>query len=397
MRVLIVKMSAMGDIIHSLPVAALLKRSLPGLELDWLVEPLGLPLLQGNSAVDNVCVFEKKKWWQQLRSVSGMPATAGEFNQFISTLRSRKYDAAIDLQGLLKSSLLSYFSGAPLRFGFKGTREGAEHLLTHKLEVGDYFGNSEHVVDLNLRLGEFAASTMIKMLSESSGIKGGASALRDSSQESSLVVPPSIYRNEIEFPLPAVTAAERQDLLTKLGSLGLFGSGMNASGSAELEKCIVFIPGTTWVTKIWPTDKWSKLAKLCLEAGFKILLVGGPGERDMNDQIQRSLGDQSVFNLTGQTSIKELQLLFSLVPLVVAADTGPMHLAAAVGSPKILGIFGSTPEKRNGPYGKQNRTINLKLECQPCFEKKCPLGTIACLVDLGPELVFASLMDLHRG
>lgn len=384
-------MSAMGDIIHSLPVAARLRKLLPGVELDWAVEPLGLPLLQGNPAVDKVLVFEKKKWWQQLRSVSGLPATAGEFSAFVGALRARNYDAAIDLQGLLKSSLLAYFSGAPLRFGFKGTREGAEHLLTHRLDVGDYFGNTDHVVDLNLRLADFAATTLLNLVSQKSGIgesakldpESGASqgikTAADSLDPINALKPNPIYIDvEAFFPLPTVPESELKEIRSRLV----------AQSASSPGKDLIFIPGTTWQTKIWPAEKWIELGKLCQAQGWRIVLLGGPAEQEMNTSIAAGIGELGAVNLTGHTSVRQLIALFHEIPLVIGADTGPMHLAAAVPGCRVLAVFGSTPMRRNGPYGQRNRGINLNLDCQPCFQKKCPLGTIACLVDLSAEQVF---------
>lgn len=387
-------MSALGDIIHSLPVAAHLKRLLPELELDWLVEPLGLPLLQGNPAVDKVLVFEKKKWWQQLRSVSGLPATAGEFSKLVGEMRSRRYDAAIDLQGLLKSSLLAFASGAPLRFGFRGTREGAEHLLTHRLDVGDYFGDTDHVVDLNLRLADYAATTLLKLVSHKDGIGGNTNAAEAPvpAPENSLTLtedlikvpgPNPIYMNaDGLFPLPENSSEEMLEIQSKLSS------------EHRETKQVIFIPGTTWQTKIWPADKWIQLGQKCVQSGWRVILVGGPTELSMNESIATGIGARHTLNLTGTTSIRDLLALFRQVPIVVGADTGPMHLAAAVPSCKVLGVFGSTPMRRNGPYGSLNKGINLNLDCQPCFEKKCPLGTIACLKELDPELVYKAFCQL---
>ncbi|OQR42393.1 hypothetical protein BW261_26045, partial [Klebsiella aerogenes] len=106
-------------------------------------------------------VFPKKKWTKQLRSVSAWGATAAEARSFLGSLKEPQFDAALDFQGLLKSSVLGALSGANLRFGFKGTREGAEKLLTNALDVGDYFGNDTHVVELNLRLADFASRTLL--------------------------------------------------------------------------------------------------------------------------------------------------------------------------------------------------------------------------------------------
>jgi ADP-heptose:LPS heptosyltransferase len=113
----------------------------------------------------------------------------------------------------------------------------------------------------------------------------------------------------------------------------------------------------------------------------------------MNNRIASGFGDRMI-NLTGKTEIKDLLALFQMTDIVVGADTGPLHLAAAVGKSKVLGIFGSTPVKRNGPYGANSATLSLNLECQPCFQKECPLGTLACLHELSPNVAFEQVMRL---
>jgi len=172
---------------------------------------------------------------------------------------------------------------------------------------------------------------------------------------------------------------------------------MHRLGGASQAGTVVLVPGTTWESKIWPLENWLRLSeKLIDELGSQLILVGGKSEAFTNsklaDQLRRS-GRGSVLDLTGQTSLPELQALFLRSDLVVGADTGPLHLAAATNHPKVVGVYGSTPAGRNGPYGEKCLTIFLGLACQPCFEKICPLGTKACLVDLTPDYVFARLCD----
>lgn len=360
MKVLIIRLSAMGDIVHGLPVAAMLKERLPGLELSWMVEPAGIPLLEGNPAVDRVLVFPKKKWLQQLRSVSGMGATAAEARLFFAGLKKLQFDAAIDLQGLFKSSLLGFLSGANIRLGFKGTREGADRLLTHAFDSGDYFAYGTHVVDMNLRLADYACRLLLKESTPDDFLPGK-----------------SYINDPVRFPLPAppVETLERMRALLDFGQ-------------AADSPIIALIPGTTWVTKIWPVDKWIALSRLLLEkTKGPLLLLGAASELEMNAAIALALGDR-VLNLTGNTQITELLAIFQMTDIVIGADTGPLHLAAALGKPRVLSVFGSTPPERNGPYGTQCSTVSLKLDCQPCFKKICPLGTLACLKDLSPEFVF---------
>ena len=353
----------MGDIVHGLPAAAYLKKNLPDLELSWLVEPAGAFLLQGNPAVDRVIVFPKKKWLQQLRTVSRLGATAAEAGDFIADLKKLEFDAAIDLQGLLKSSVLAVLSGAKLRFGFKGTREGADRLLTHKYDCGDYFGKQPHVIQHNLGLAAFACKALQGLPSDTEG--GSHSYIYD----------------EPEFPLPPVPA-ESLEKAEKLLSV-----------VRSQKRIIALIPGTTWETKIWPEESWTELAELCLsKTAGPLLMLGGPAEKAMNGRIAANFGEL-VLDLTGMTSISDLQAIYQMTDLVIGADSGPVHLAAAVGKPKVAAIFGSTPSGRNGPWGKQCASIGLSLECQPCFKKRCPLEikTLACLKELSPAQVFAEL------
>lgn len=350
----------MGDIVHGLPAAAYLKKRLPELTLHWMVEAPGIPLLAANPVVDRTIVFPKRKWQEQLCSVSGLGATALEAGRFIRELKSEKYEAVLDFQGLLKSSLLGCLSGANLRFGFKGTREGAERLLTHGLDVGDYFADKTHIVELNLALAEFASRIILQ--------EPGPDERK----------PSFIYDDHVDFPLPTPPVETNRKIRDLLQGAGL--------GNA---KRLVFIPGTTWESKIWAADKWVELGRLCLSRlSGPLILLGGAAEKSMNGMIAGALGADKVIDLTGATEIADLIALFQEADIVVGGDTGPLHLAAAVGRAMVYGVFGSTPTRRNGPYGKKSTSISLELSCQPCFKKVCPLGTLACLRELSARRVF---------
>lgn len=378
MRILIVRLGALGDIIHSLPAAALLKKRIPDCHISWLVEPFGVDLLKGNPAVDRVIVFPKRKL---LSPVSFCQNAFAEPTAFIKELRNSPFDAALDLQGLLKSAVLSVVSGASLRFGFKGTREGAEWLLTHGLDVGDYFGADRHVVDLNLRLAAYFADYVHSTVGSTSDIKDG-------------IVPSasaSYINDGVQFPLPVppVETEKGIDNLIKHSSARL------ADNAPPL---VALIPGTTWSSKIWPESKWIELSqRLLASASCRLVLVGGPPESAMNSRIEAALRDSMagvdsrLLNLTGKTDIPGLIALFKRTAAVIGADTGPLHLAAALGTCPVIGVFGSTPWQRNGPYGAQCRCVSLSLSCQPCFKKICPLGTVACLTELPVEQVLSAL------
>lgn len=363
MEVLIIRLSALGDIIHGIPAAARIKERLPECRISWLVEPAGVPLLTANPVVDRVICLPRRSWMNQTRNPARIPAVTRDIWGFFKEFRNTEYDAVIDLQGLLKSAVWALGANSKRRIGFKGTREGAEYLLTDSLRVGDYFGNGRHVVEHNLDLADYACDLL------------GA-------------LPPAGKR-QAQFSLPSPLPEETNIVEELLG----FGS----AGSQALSKQVVLIPGTTWDTKIWPSDKWAELAiKLFDKFNMRAVLVGGQAECSFNNRIEQQIRQcvplAQPLNLTGKTSLGELICLYRQANLVIGADTGPVHLAAAVGATPVVAVIGATPKKRNGPYGRDCYSIDLGLSCQPCFKKVCPLGTRACLEELTVEHVFAAIV-----
>jgi heptosyltransferase I len=396
-EILIIRLSALGDVVHTLPVAAAIKRYKPEAKITWVVESLAAPLLQNNPVVDRVIVFPGKSLFKKTPvpsvtseemvasasaplglvlseslSSKSTKATLAEappevnslkaISRFWREFKSSKYDIAIDAQGLLKSALLCWLSGAKTRIGFAHTREWADKFLTHPVEVGDYFGPNQHIVDLNLKL--------IVKLFEIIGSNVPATWL------------------SAQFSLPVVP----EDVKERVGSWLLLSKSAKSSAGN-----VVLIPGTTWDAKIWPLAKWQELGKLLLSNNnYQLIICGGKSDLTINKQLEDDLiknGNRSILNLTGRTNLLELIALFEQSQIVIGADSGPTHLATAVGKPKVIGIMGSTPWKRNGPYGKNSLSIALNLDCQPCFQKTCPLHTLACLNDLSAQHVYEEIMD----
>ena len=357
-NILIIRLSALGDVVSSLPIAAAIKESIDGARITWVVEPMVLPLVLNNPAVDEVLVFPGKAALKGLNPFKWNSRGLSEIANLVAELRSRHFDIAIDAQGLLKSALLTFLSGAPIRIGFKGTRELADRFLTHPVDVGDYFGQKHHIVDLNLSL--------VKRLAEITHSR----------------LAPDLF--EAKFPLPVPST----ESVTKVANWKV--------AVSKVEPLCVLIPGTTWESKIWPIEKWCTLATmLSQELGYKIAIVGGASEQPINIKIEDQLKASGVLslNLTGQTSLLELIALFKGCELVVGGDTGPLHLAAATKVPIVIGLYGSTSGRRNGPFGEGNEAIALNLSCQPCWDKVCPLGTTACLKDMTPKFVLDRIKD----
>lgn len=387
MNILIVRLSAIGDVIHGLPAAALLKRRLPGCTISWACEPAAADLLRGNPAVDRVVLFEGKQWIRQCSGIKDVRSMTIKASSFRKELSASRFDMAIDMQGLFKSALICGVSGASIRVGFAGTREFAEHFLTHRLDVGDYFGPSQHIVDLNVRLAQYAADIAAGLTVDHRRNSTGSSA--GNGAQFPLPVPPLDSFNKVEalLSLPPEMASipnTENGNAHKTHSNGLY----------------VLIPGTTWSSKIWPRREWVKLAAALIESHrAHIALIGGPSEAAENEKIAFELGSipgARVSDLTSQTSLLDLIGIFKTAKFVIGGDTGPLHLAAATGVPKVIGIYGSTPWQRNGPYGESSKSVALKLPCQPCFRKVCPLSTTACLNDLSAESVLEQVSDFLK-
>jgi heptosyltransferase I len=418
LKILIVKLSAIGDVIHCLPVAAALKKRLPDAKISWLVEAASAELLQGNPCVDEVIVFKAKRWLKDSGNPLNWPQTGALAWEFVSELRKQKFDAALEMQGLLKSSLLTFISGAKIRIGFAETRESADRFLTHKVDVGDYFGHYVPVVELNLKIAQALLEVLgqkseklpadfflpplakvqvdkIETLLSHPHIRNGArqeEALAQSSVNGGTRQAPAA---ELIPNKPSVPAMMPVPAMIPVPAM------MPISGQAPgaKSKICAIIPGTTWVTKIWPEEKWLELSRrLARDFNYRLVLVGAGAERDVNtrlaEQLQSELAPGLVTDLTGQTSLLELVALFQKCDLVIGGDTGPLHLAAAVGKPKVLGIYGSTPWRRLGPYGPQCRSVASGIWCQPCYSKTCAIGTVACLTDLSVDEVFGAVTEL---
>ncbi|MBA3993485.1 MAG: hypothetical protein C0469_08160 [Cyanobacteria bacterium DS2.3.42] len=359
MDVLVVKLSAIGDVVHSLPAVGLLKKRLPQAKITWVVEPLSKDLLLGNPVVDRVVIFEKKKF--KSLSASAMKAFAGELNQ-------TKYDCAIDLQGLFKSAAICRGSKARRIFGFADGREMAPLMYTDRVHTGDYHSFAKHVVLHNLELANAAANALT----------GKKQDLADN----------LTLMSEAQFLLPSI----KDESIQKIERLFDEQQKAQVGQAAEHAPLVVLIPGTTWITKLWPQPSWVALGEKFVASGYRIALIGGKSEVEANknlaQEIRQSHTQANVTDLTGKTTLVDLMALFSRSQLVVGGDTGPLHLAAAINGPAIVGVYGSTPIGRNGPFGAHCATVSTALECQPCFADTCKIATLACLTELSPDAVF---------
>ena len=339
MRILIVKLSAIGDVVHSLPVLSALRRMYPESEIHWLVEEGAAGLLGNHPQLDRVLVCRRKSWLKRLKK--GEPGALRDVTAFIRKFRSREYDLVIDLQNLAKSSFWVFLARSERKLGFWGTAEYAYIPLTEKIGPEDF---NLHAVDRYL--------TFISHL-------GG-----------------SVDNPEFVIPITERHMARADNLLAEAG---LAGKQVAAVHTFAL-----------WPTKLWTVEGFRELAKrLQKELELGVVFTGSEADRRYVDEV--SLGLHSVpANLCGRSNLMELAALFKRCAVAVTTDTGPMHLAAAVGTP-VVGLFGPTDPARTGPYGRKHTAITAGLDCSPCFQKSCP--DIKCMKEITVDSVLEAVKE----
>lgn len=337
MNILIIKLSAIGDVVMSLPFLEALRKTWPEARLTWLVEQAASDIVMDHPALDRVIVSNRKKWMNDLKRGRVIKAFKG-IKSFVSELRDQKYDIVVDLQGLLKSGVMVALSRGARKIGFDKTRELSYIVLNEKLEPYD---PDKHALKRYLDVAQYLGADA-----------GGIDYL---------------------YPFNKDAEAEAYSLLKK--------------NEAESDGGLVVVnPGAKWDTKLWPLDHWKELARLLVEDGNRVVITGGPDERD--DNLKISGVTEGIHDLTGETSLKVLAEIFRKADLVVCPDTGPMHLAAAVGTP-VIALFGPTAPWRTGPYGKGHVILRTGADCSPCFRKQC--GDVHCMSGLTPEIVMESV------
>jgi lipopolysaccharide heptosyltransferase I len=325
-RVLIVKPSAIGDVVHALPVLKLLKDHWPAAKFSWLVTPACAGILDGHPLLHEVIRFDRKKYGSSWRR----PKVLRSLLQFALDLRSRRFDIAIDLQGLFRSGWLTFESGAPVRIGLSDAREMATLFYTRRISVPR--GEQVHAIDRYLRVPQAL------------GAKSGP----------------------VEF-LFADSVGDHAFVAERTP-----------------ERYALMFPGTNWPTKRWPVAKFAELAQRLRERfNLPTVVGGGPNERELAAQIPGTI------NLAGQTTLNQLVALIRRADVVVSNDSGPMHIAAALNKP-LVAPFGPTNPFRTGPYRRLDSVIKLDIVCSPCYSRTCSHQSCLQNLEVGPVLEVAA-------
>ncbi|MDR1297042.1 MAG: glycosyltransferase family 9 protein [Deltaproteobacteria bacterium] len=331
--ILIIKMSAMGDVVHALPSLHALRNLYPGAVISWLVEPQFAPLLPGPPWVDEPVVFEKNR----LKKL-GLRDKISYLAAFRKKLHSRHFDLVLDLQGLMKSTLAALLSGCRNRLGYCEMREGS-FLFTRAVKGPNARG---HVVE--------RYRDVVRSLGP---------------------VPP-----EVVFPLPDHAEPARKMAATLRG-LGL------------TRPLALLFPGAGWESKLWPARRFAELARELDRKGLDAAVGGAAGDAGLAGEIRDAAPELNLPDLTGRTDIPALLGLVSLASVCVGADTGPLHLAAARGIPTVS-LFGPSSGERAGTWGALGAYVQTKAPCAPCFKRRCP-RTFVCMDDIAVGEVAAAV------
>ncbi len=322
-RILIIRLSAIGDVIHTLPCLNALRRQFPEAYIAWVVEDFVSDLVKDHPQLDEVFIIPKKKWRRF------KPSTlTSEMLPFIKTLRSKKFDVSIDFQGLTKSSVLGYLSGAKMRLGFAG-KDGRE--------LSRFFNNT-------LILPPPSARHVVKR---------NYSLLRGLGIENS----PS----DAVIPMDDESVKYSEDFLKE----------HNPDGAPLI--AIQVCAG--WETKELPVDTVVELSvRLEKELGHRALFLWGPGEESSIKRVVKTVQERGGTPLIAPpTSLRQLAALIKECRLMIGGDTGPLHMAAVLDVP-VVSIFGGSDAARNAPYTDRQYIIQrTDLPCVPCWKTRCPL------------------------
>jgi heptosyltransferase I len=329
-RIALIKPSALGDIMNSLPVLTALRQHYPSAHISWIVNRVYEPILHGHPDLDETIPFE--------RSMGRQGAIEGPLAmlRFVRKLRRRRFDLVIDLQGLLRTGLMCFATGASRRLGLKSAREGASLFYT---EVVDDRHGSPHAVDRYWRVAEHL------------GIGAGPKAFR---------LP--------EDSLAGIWADETLETYAK--------------------PRLALAVGSRWITKRWPPEHFAELARRAQRAfGGTVVLLGAPDEADLARQTA-ALIEGPALNLAGSTSLVQLSALLARMDVVLSNDTGPLHVAVALGRP-IVAPYTCTRVDRNGPYGQEHRAVETLVHCQGSYLRQC--ARLECMKELTPDRLWPIL------
>jgi heptosyltransferase-1 len=326
-KILIIKPSSLGDVVHSLPFLNAMRICFSKAEIHWIIAKGLEGLLEGHPMINKLWIINKDAW----KNIKNVGSTVKEIEFLFKELKKEHFDLVVDLQGLLRSGVITAATGAPLRVGFSEAREGSRVFYTHKVKGG----KDIHAVNRYLRIAAFLGCDT----------------------------------SDICFPFP----------MDNQSSSSIFHpSSLILHPSKDY---VVLVPGARWKTKIWPPENFGELSS---KLPLSTVIVGSKKDMDIANKIVAQ-SNGNLISLAGKTDLKELIEVMRGAKFVVSNDSGPMHIAAALGIP-VFAIFGPTDPSRTGPYGEGHTMIKEDIPCSPCFKRTC--NDIKCMNSLSAGKVY---------
>ena len=331
-RICIIKPSALGDIVQTLPLLSVLKDCYPEAEISWVINKGFANLLEDHPLIDKLMIFDRRGTW-------------ASWGGLLKQLRSHRVDLVLDLQGLLRTGVMTLATGAKTRIGLETAREGS-HLTVNGTIPETTRDVPAHA--RNWRLAEFLGYA-------------------ESTKETQIFI-------------------SQEDQVWADESL-----------STLQQPVLTISPGAQWITKRWPIEKYAEVAARAVQKyQMGVCLIGGLNERELCDPLELRLRelvpDLSLVNLAGQTTLKQLSAILQRTDLMLTNDSGPMHLGAGLGTP-VVGVFLCTDSIRSGPPGTQHSLVSTTVECRASYKKQCPCtgdAHMACMQELDVARVWTA-------
>ena len=337
-NILIVRLSAIGDVVMASPLVEAFKRTFPDARVSWLVEAGSKPVLEANTDLDEVIVWPRGQWNQTLKNRRYLYFIR-QLWSFVRDLRRKKFDLAVDAQGLLKSGIWVFLSGAAARVGI-GSREGSRYLMTRVVDRKD---------------ADNRISSQYRLLAEYLGLDLGD------------------FKMKVSLGLEAQKYAEE------------FSGGLS-SGYA------VFCPFTTRPQKHWIEERWRELANRIIDKfELTVVLLGGPDDEKAGGRIAKP-DHPSILNMTGKTTIQQAGALIKSSSLLIGVDTGLTHMGFALDVPTIS-LFGATAPYLN-TEGTSGTVLYHPMDCSPCRRSPTCEGDYTCMKAISTDEVVRAARSL---
>ncbi|MDD4320931.1 MAG: glycosyltransferase family 9 protein [Acidaminococcaceae bacterium] len=339
-KILIIRLSSIGDVMHCTPVAKALKTTWPDCHITWLVGEVCAELIKYNPYVDEYIVWSRERFEKYCRNYEFKEAWS-MWQELMKRLSVLDFYAVLDIHGLFLTGLIASKIKAERRIGLKDAKElnfifmgetvkpSGRHMTKRYMSILQPFGIVTNSDDMTLIVPNYAQRFAAKILSQ--------------------------------------------------------------AGIAADDKVVVLVPGTTWSTKNWPTEFFAETANL-IEKDFKIVLCGGQSEIELGRKIESKV-HCSVINTIGQTDLLEMAAILQCASVVVAGDTGPLHMAAALKLSTVV-IFGPSDPECYKPLGSNSITLFYQQKCSFCHKQKCPTGKNDCMKKVRPGEVAAAIYKL---